>query len=294
MTATESAQRRHDASYPTFGSSPSGLGSQPAGVHPPSPQAVDPDPAMMPVANAAGVMAGEVDQWTRRRAQARSEFLSGVRHDVANLHAILQARQALLTNRATGAHPAGSARHARTDTPDSASVGGDDWNGRPQLRALPMLADEAPSSADAFIGYMEPRYTEPAHIQVDPSVTASPVAQYRAAVEPVAPYAGAEPVVPYAAAPPLPPEPPTLTLVDSEPKPLATAQAGPPYLTGDVKTVHVYQTTASAKSRARSDKKIERSMAKWQGRGYVLTEMDDQRSGDASVLKAVLTFHRPA
>ncbi len=273
MTTTASAQRRHGALPLKLGALLSHLGSHPAGFHPPSPQAADPAPAMMQVADATGIMAGEADEWTRCREQARDAFLGSLRQDVANLHAILQSRQALLHAQATGAHPAGWAR-AAVGTSEPALVEGTDQDARPRLRALPTLVDDVSTP------------------------TVPPVPANGSAQQMLAHYTAPESRV----APPVPallalgtkdPGPPTDVLPVSAGAALPTS-AEPANLTGDVRTVHVYQTTMSTKSRARSDKKIERTIVKWQERGYVLTEVDDQRSSDASVLKAVLTFHRPA
>jgi hypothetical protein len=74
------------------------------------------------------------------------------------------------------------------------------------------------------------------------------------------------------------------------------ASAAPESPPGDgstgTKVVHVYDSLWSNNPRRRSNRKIERHVTRWQGRGYRLAGLDDNRVGDSGVLRATLTFHR--
>jgi hypothetical protein len=60
------------------------------------------------------------------------------------------------------------------------------------------------------------------------------------------------------------------------------------------KIVHVYESLWSNNPRRRSNRKIQRHVARWQDRGYQLAGVDDNREGESGVLRATLTFHRGA
>ena len=178
-------------------------------------------------------MAGEVDEWTRCRAQARGEFLGSLRQDVASLHAIFQSRQALLHAQATGAHPAGwpgppfglrSPRSSRAPTrmcsPGSADYRRWSTTCRPPYLRFPLTG--RPSRC--WLTTRHPHRGCPTGPGAAGPCGEGP--KSRAHVLPV------------------PTGAPRLAALPTS--------AEPPNLTGDVKTVHVYQTTTSAKSRAGS------------------------------------------
>ena len=158
MTTTASAQRRHGALPLKVGRSPFPSWISPRRVPPALATGGRPAPAMMQVADATGIMAGEADEWTRCREQARDAFLGSLRQDVANLHAILQSRQALLHAQATGAHPAGWAR-AAVGTSEPALVEGTDQDA---------LAP-APRTADLGRRRVDPHRTAGARKRVSPA-----------------------------------------------------------------------------------------------------------------------------